>query len=165
MNVERFAMERWQSEWENRVSHNLSESGVHSMKVRELLGGDGAEELLSQGLHYGQSNGSDELRAAIARLYAGAKPENIVVTNGSAEANFISAWCLVEPTDEVVIVLPNYMQLPGVVRALGATVVPVSLSEETGWSLDLDALRGAVGRKTRLVAVCNPNGRGAGVHR
>ena len=157
MQIEAFAMERWQSEWENLVSHNLSESGVHSMRVRELLGDDGAQELLSQGLHYGQSNGSDELRAAIAGLYPGATPENVVVTNGSAEANFVSAWRLVEPRDEVVMVLPNYMQLPGTVRALGATVVPVPLSEEKGWSLDPDTLRKAVGPKTRLIAVCNPN--------
>lgn len=156
MNIEPFVMERWQSEWENRVSHNLSESGVHAMNVRDLLG-DGAEDLLSHGLHYGQSNGSEELRAAIARLYPGAETRNVVVTNGSAEANFICAWRVVEPGDEVVIVLPNYMQLPGVVRGLGATLVPVALSEEREWGLDLQALRRAVGPKTRLIAVCNPN--------
>ena len=156
MRIEPFAMERWQSEWENRVSHNLSESGVHAMKVRELLG-DGGEDVLSHGLHYGQSNGSEELRAAVARLYPGAGVENVVVTNGSAEANFICAWRLVEAGDEVVIVLPNYMQLPGIVRALGATLVPVALSEEKGWGLDLDALQRAVGRQTRLIALCNPN--------
>jgi aspartate/methionine/tyrosine aminotransferase len=157
MHIEPFAMERWQSEWEHSVSHNLSESGVHSMRVRELLGDDGAEELLTHGLGYGTSNGSDELRAAIARLYPGATNENVVVTNGSAEANFVSAWRLVEPGDEVVIVLPNYMQLPGTVRALGAKVVPVPLIEERGWSLDPDTLRRAVGPATRLIAVCNPN--------
>jgi aspartate/methionine/tyrosine aminotransferase len=156
MIIEPFAMERWQSEWENRVEHNLSESGVHSMRVRELLD-DGVDELLSHGLHYGQSNGSEELRAAIARLYPGCGAENVVVTNGSAEAIFICAWRVVEPGDEVLIVLPNYMQLPGVVRALGATVVPVVLREETQWGLDLDAFRRAVTPRTRLIAVCNPN--------
>jgi hypothetical protein len=158
MNIEPFVMERWQSEWENRVSHNLSESGVHAMKVRELLSGPREiEELLDHGLHYGYSNGTEELRAAIARLYPGADAANVVVTNGSAEANFVCAWRVVEPGDEVVIVLPNYMQLPGIVRALGAYVVPVRLSEERGWGLDLDALGRAVGPRTRLIALCNPN--------
>jgi aspartate/methionine/tyrosine aminotransferase len=157
MKPEPFVMERWQSDWENRVAHNLSESGVHSLKVRDLFKDDQIEELLSYGLDYGHSNGSEGLRAAIAALYPGARSENVVVTNGSAEANFISAWHLVEPGDEIVIVLPNYMQLPGAVRAFGGTIIPVHLRESGGWTLEPDALRRAVGRKTRLLAVCNPN--------
>src|SRR5262245_60281553 len=37
MKIEPFLMERMQSQWENRVPHNLSESGVHPMTVAELL--------------------------------------------------------------------------------------------------------------------------------
>lgn len=157
MQIEPFAMERWQSTWENLVKHNLSESGVHRMSVQELLGPGEADEVLSQGLSYGYSNGSDALRAAITAQYPGASPEQVVVTNGSAEANFISAWRVVEPGDEVVMVLPNYMQLHGLFHAFGAKIVPVHLREEEGWSLDLDLLHGSVNRKTRLIAVCNPN--------
>jgi pyruvate/2-oxoacid:ferredoxin oxidoreductase alpha subunit len=35
--IEQFEMERMQSTWENRVAHNLSESGVVPMTVEELL--------------------------------------------------------------------------------------------------------------------------------
>ena len=35
MSFEPFAMERWQSTWENRVRYNLSESGV-SMILRRF---------------------------------------------------------------------------------------------------------------------------------
>ena len=37
MKVEIFEMERFQSLWENRVTHNLSESGVHPMSLGELI--------------------------------------------------------------------------------------------------------------------------------
>ncbi len=157
MQIEPFALERWQSEWENLVKHNLSESGVHRMSVQELLGPGEADEVLSQGLSYGYSNGSDALRAAITAQYPGARPEQVVVTNGSAEANFISAWRVVEPGDEVVMVLPNYMQLHGLFHAFGAKVVGVQLHEANGWALDVDELRRAVNPKTRLISVCNPN--------
>jgi aspartate/methionine/tyrosine aminotransferase len=157
MKLEPFALERWQSEWENLVKHNLSESGVHRMSVQDLLAPGQADELLSQGLSYGTSNGSDALRAAITAQYPGARPEQVVVTNGSAEANFISAWRVVEPGDEVVMVLPNYMQLHGLFQAFGATIVPVHLREADGWTLDLDRLRRSVNPKTRLITVCNPN--------
>jgi len=158
MKLEPFEMERMQSTWENRVAHNLSESGVHPMSVEELLSSpDERAELLRDPLVYIQSNGTEELRSAVARLHPGASADNVTVTNGTAEANFIAAWRLVEPGDEVVLVLPNYMQLWGIVRAFGATVKPVHLREETGWRLDGDELRRAVGPRTRLVAVCNPN--------
>jgi len=157
MHLEPFLMERMQSQWENRVAYNLSESGVHPMTIEELLGPEEREEVLRQRLVYIQSNGTEELRAAIAALYPGAGAGNVVVTNGSAEANFVVAWRVVEPGDEVVMILPNYMQLWGVIRSFGATVVPVRLREENGWSPDADDLARAVKPKTKLVVVCNPN--------
>ena len=97
MKLEPFQMERMQSEWENRVSHNLSESGVHPLTVEELLEPKDREEVLRQRLLYIQSNGTDELRSAIAALYPGAQARNVVVTTGTAEANYIAIWRLVEP--------------------------------------------------------------------
>ena len=158
MKLEPFEMERMQSTWENRVAHNLSESGVHPMTVEEVLATpEERAALLREPLVYIQSNGTEELRSAVARLHPGATADNVTVTNGTAEANFIAAWRLVEPGDEVVLILPNYMQLWGIVRAFGATVVPARLREETGWRLDADELHRVVGPRTRLIAVCNPN--------
>jgi aspartate/methionine/tyrosine aminotransferase len=157
MQLEPFEMERMQSTWENRVAHNLSESGVHPMAVEELLAPDERDELLRQRLVYIQSNGTEELRAAIAALYPGAGADNVVVANGTAEANYIAVWRLVEPGDQVLMMLPNYMQIWGVVRGAGAEVVPLPLSEERAWSLDMDALARAFTSKTRLVVLCNPN--------
>ena len=62
------------------------------------------------------------LRAAIAALYPGATADHVQVTNGGAEANYITTWNLVEPGDEVVMMVPNYMQTWGLARAFGATV-------------------------------------------
>ncbi len=157
MQLEYFAMERLQSEWENRVAHNLSESGVHPLSVEELLSPDDRAALLRERLVYIQSNGTEELRQRIAALYPGATIDNVTATNGSAEANFISVWRVVEPGDEVVLVLPNYGQLWGVLRGFGAQVKAVLLREELGWGLDLDELARAFSPRTRLICVCNPN--------
>ena len=98
MKLEPFAMERWQSTYENTVEYNLSESGVHPLAVHELVG-DGAlaDRLLATELGYSQSNGTPELRRAIARLYAGAGEDNVLVSNGSAEAICAAVWSLIEP--------------------------------------------------------------------
>src|SRR6266508_2669372 len=157
MRIEPFQMERMQSEWENRVAHNLSESGVHPLSVEELLDAGDRDEVLRERLVYVQSNGTEALRAAIAVLYPGAEARNVVVTTGTAEANYIAIWRLVEPGDEVVMMLPNYMQIWGVVRAQGAQVVEWKLREEAGWATDLDELSRLLTPRTRLVVVCNPN--------
>ena len=52
----------------------------------------------------------------------GATPDHVQVTNGGSEANYITAWQLVEPGDDVVLMTPNYMQLSGLARAFGAAV-------------------------------------------
>ena len=158
MKLEPFTMERWQSTYENTVEYNLSESGVHPLAVHELVG-DGAlaDRLLATELGYSQSNGTAELRRAIARLYTGADEANVLVSNGSAEAICAAVWSLVEPGDDVVLMLPNYMQIHGLARAFGGNIRPFQLKAELAWQPDLEELRRAVTRSTKLIAVCNPN--------
>ena len=163
MRLEQFAMERMQSTWENRVEINLSESGVHPLRVEELCGTDELKELLlRQELVYTQSNGTPELRRLIAAMYPGATEDHIEVTNGGSEANYISVWNLVEPGDEVVMMVPNYMQTWGLARGFGGAVKPWPLREvrdgsSTRWQVDLDALDALVTAKTKLILICNPN--------
>ena len=158
MQIPRFELERWQSVWENQVELNISESGVEPLSVQELVKGeDELQRILSTRLGYPQTNGSEELRARIAALYPGAQAENVLVTNGCAEANFLTTWALVEPGDEVVFMQPNYMQVGGLAEGLGAKVKPLWLREELRWAPDLDELRRLLTPKTRLLAVCNPN--------
>jgi aspartate/methionine/tyrosine aminotransferase len=155
---QRFAMERFMSRWENQVEYNLSESGVHPVILRELLDDPELEQrILDTELNYPQANGAVELRENIARLYPGATTDNVLVTVGAAEANFISVHTLVQPGEEMVVMLPNYMQVWGIGHNLGAQVKSFHLVEERGWAPDLDELREAVTDETKLIAVCNPN--------
>ncbi|HXG86822.1 MAG TPA: aminotransferase class I/II-fold pyridoxal phosphate-dependent enzyme [Vicinamibacterales bacterium] len=160
MRLEQFAMERMQSTWENLVDFNLSESGVHPLTARELLQDTALEVVLDQPLVYTQSNGTVELRTLIAAMYPGATANHIQVTNGGSEANYISVWRLVEPDDEVVMLVPNYMQTWGLVRAFGGTVREFRLIEDTAakrWRPDLDELARIVSDRTRLIIICTPN--------
>jgi aspartate/methionine/tyrosine aminotransferase len=161
MKLEPFAMERMQSTYENEVEFNLSESGVHPLSVRELLD-DPADwdGLLDQALFYTQSNGTRALRERIAALYPGAAPEHVEVTNGGSEANYVSTWRLVEPGDEVVLMVPNYMQTWGLARAFGGTVREWKLRPDPAnnrWVADTDDLRRLVNARTRLIIICTPN--------
>ncbi len=154
-----FMLEREMSIWENQVEYNLSESGVHPMTTLELFAGDEQmiEQVLSTELNYPQTNGTLELREGIARLYPGARPENVVVTSGAAQANFTTLLTTLDPGDELLVMLPNYMQIWGAAKNLGIEVKTFSLREELGWSLDIDDLSRSITDKTRMIAICNPN--------
>ena len=150
MKLETFAMERLQSEWEHRVAWNLAESGVHPLRVEELVESeDDRMALLAQPLGYPQSNGTVELRTPIASMYPGAGAEHVQVTTGGSEANCITLMHLLAPGDDVVVMMPNYLQVRGLARGLQANVHHWQLVDDSGsnapkWRLDLDRLRALV---------------------
>jgi len=157
MNIDIFKMERMQSTWENVVDYNLSESGVHPLNLKELLTPAEIEALTEVELGYTQTNGTTGLRERIARLYPGIGLEQILTTAGSSEANFLLMWSLLEPGDEVLFEIPNYMQMGGLMRSFGAKVKTFSLRESLGWQPDLDEIRRLVTPRTKLIALTNPN--------
>ena len=162
MQIEPFVMERMQSTWENQVELNLSESGVHPMRLEELVADEGDRRaLLRQSLGYPQTNGTVVLRETIAAMYPGATRNHVEVTNGGAEANFVCSWHLVEPGDEVVVMVPNYMQVWGLARAFaGAAQVrewPLRQTNDRRWDVDLDMLEHLVTPRTKVLFICNPN--------
>jgi aspartate/methionine/tyrosine aminotransferase len=53
--------------------------------------------------------------------------------------------------------LPNYMQVPGMVENFGAPMLPFHLREETGWQPDLDELETALKAGASFILVTNPN--------
>ena len=154
-----FELERIMSVWEHQVEYNLSESGVHPLTTRELVQDDPRiiEELLTTELNYPQTNGSIELRDRIAALYPGATRDNVVVATGAAQANFTTLLTNIGAGDEMMVMLPNYMQIWGIAKNFGLKIKTFSLREELGWGFDLDELNRVVSGKTKLIAVCNPN--------
>lgn len=161
MRIPKFAMERMQSTYENLVDYNLSESGVHPMTVEELLpDATDRSALLAQELLYPQSNGTIALRERIAALYPGASVDHVEVTNGGSEANFVTMWHLVEPGDDVIVMVPNYGQTLGLAEGFGGTLKPWPLRFDSAggrWAVDIDGLRRLVTPRTKLIVICNPN--------
>src|SRR5713226_3016814 len=126
MKIPRFEMERWQSTWENVVT---------PLTVRELMADAGdPSRLLDAKLGYPQSNGGEELRANIATFYPRASLENVLVTTGTAEANFVVTCSLVGPGAEVILMMPNYMQVTGAARGFGGAIKPLWLREDLRWA-------------------------------
>ena len=163
MRMDRFQMERTQCLYENDVRWNLSESGVQPLRVEELLDGEaGTRELLGLALKYPESNGSRLLRERIALFYPGATADNVLVTTGCSEANYTTLWGLLEKTDRMAVMIPNYLQTWGLARGYGARADAYRLVEKRRglkrrWALDVASLEKAVTPKTKAIMVTNPN--------
>ncbi len=154
-----FTMERMMSKYEKDVDYNISESGVHPITLGELIEDVPGltEKLMATEINYAHANGIPELREHIAALYKGASAKNILVTIGAIEANYNTLNTLVSPGEEVVIMLPNYMQIWGAAKNQNLNVKTFHLKEENGWAPDLDELEDKVTKETKLIAVCNPD--------
>ena len=155
MKFPRFDMERMQSVWEHKVKYDLSESGVEALTLAEIT--RDPKELMKTRLGYAEGMGRDATRTLIAGIHPGHDADDVMMTTGTSEANFLALASLVGPGDEVVVVMPNYMQVHGIATALGARVREVWLREERAWTIDLDALAAVVNPRTRIICVCQPN--------
>jgi aspartate/methionine/tyrosine aminotransferase len=153
-----FQLERQMSLWEYQVKYNISESGVEPLTMHELLGDpQKIETILNTPLTYPQTNGTIELRERIAALYPDATRDQVLVTTGAAQANFTTLMTMMDPGDQIAVMLPNYMQIWGIASNYNLDVRPFHLREELNWGLDIEGLEQAVTEKTRLIAICNPN--------
>jgi len=93
------------------------------------------------------------IRSQLAERH-GVEAEQIVVGNGAAELLQAAAFALLTPGEELVTPWPSYPLYPLMAQRAGGRPVPVDLE---GGRVDVDALLGAVGDRTRVVVLCNPN--------
>lgn len=152
-----FDLEQWQSEWEHEVDINLADSGVAPVRLGELLVAAGLNSLDRHELHYPEVNGTLALRQRIAELYPDSSPDQVLVTNGAAEANSLIAQTVLTGGDHAVVMTPGYQQVRGLATNLGAQVEDFPLSESRGWRPDLEALHQVTTAETRLISVNSPN--------
>jgi aspartate/methionine/tyrosine aminotransferase len=161
MKIETFALERWMTRWETVVRYDLAESGIKPMTVDELLtlaGRDAAlERMLGISLGYSEARGTVELRGLLAALYRDVTPDEILVTTGAIEANFLLFNVLLNPGDHIIVVDPAYQQLQSVPKAIGCDVSLWKLRPENDFRYDLDELEALVNVRTRLIVINTPH--------
>jgi histidinol-phosphate aminotransferase len=90
-----------------------------------------------------------ELRRELGHRHA-LEPDRVAVGNGAAQLLRVAARILMSPGDELVTPWPSYPLYPLMARAAGGRAVPVP-------ALDVDEVFAAVGERTRVIALCNPN--------
>ena len=111
---------------------------------------------------YTLNAGTLELRQAIVQKFRADNnlafhPSQILVSNGAKHsiANALQAIC--NRGDEVIVPSPYWVSYPQMVLLAGATPVIVSTSEENGFMLTAEQLRGAITARTKALILCTPS--------
>jgi len=115
---------------------------------------------------YTATGGTRELQQSIIDFYAstfGASYERneVMASSGGKQAIFNAVVSLINPGDEVLMAKPYWVTFPEVVVFAGGIPVYIE-TEETGFVLSVEQLKGALTPRTKLVILnspCNPSGR------
>lgn len=164
MKIEPFLLERWMTRHETHVKYDIAESGILPLSTRDLLAFEPesarsatAEALLQLPLGYSEARGTLALRTALASTYRSVSPDQILVTTGAIEANYLLFNVLLDAGDHVIAPYPAYQQLYSVPRAIGCEVSLWRVGPETNYRYDVDALEKLITPRTRLIIINTPH--------
>ncbi|MFC5277715.1 pyridoxal phosphate-dependent aminotransferase [Halorubrum rubrum] len=148
MEIPPFELERWLDEYEPDADLMLAESGVRSLPVDRF-------DLDVGELGYViPTDGEPAFRAEIADRY-GRDAEEVVLTCGTQEADYLTFMSLLDEGDHSVVVSPTYQSLASVPDSIGE--VTEVRTEPPEWDLSVDAVAEAMRPDTRLVVLTNPS--------
>ena len=149
---------------ETHVKYDIAESGILPLSVQDLLNFElpdarptVLDSLLQLPLGYSEARGTQALREALASTYTGVSAEQILVTTGAIEANFLLFHELLEPGDHVIAPYPAYQQLYSVPKAIGCEVSLWPVGPETDYQYDLNRLEALITPRTKLIIVNTPH--------
>lgn len=124
---------------------------------------ESAKKAIDEGFtRYEANAGMLELRQAIADKYKRefgyeCKSENVMVTIGATEANFLTLITIVDPGDEIIITNPHYPSYFGHITLVGGKIVLVPTYEENGFKLQPEDLEKTITPKTKAIILNYPN--------
>lgn len=164
MKIEPFLLERWMTRHETHVKYDIAESGILPLSTRDLLAFEPEDRraatldaLVDLPLGYSEARGTEALRTQLAATYSGVSADQILVTTGAIEANYLLFHELLSPGDHVIAPYPAYQQLYSVPRAIGCDVSLWPVGPETHYRYDLNRLEALITPKTRLIVVNTPH--------
>ena len=104
--------------------------------------------------------GLPELRERVivqAGLDGVCSADDVLITAGAAEANYLALRQLLGPDDEIIVERPGWPQAEVLAKSNGAVIRTWNRDEAAGWTLSLEALEALISQRTRMLFLTNPN--------
>lgn len=117
---------------------------------------------------YTPTPGLPEAREAIANYAASHKGiktsmEEVVIVPGGKPVMFYTMLMLINPGDEVIYPNPSFPIYESCIKFAGGIPVPIPLTSENNFRMDVDLIRRSITPKTKLVLINNPSNPTGGV--
>ena len=111
---------------------------------------------------YSPSEGLPELRQAISEKEkrindVDVSADDVIVTTGISEGIQMVMAALVDEGDEILLPGPTYPPYISYVKFFGGTPITYETDEENAWQPNIDDLKRKITKKTRAIAIINPN--------
>ena len=167
LELPRALLEDWLREAYFTAVHDISSSGVEPYSMADLRAAldiplDTFDTVVFRDSH---SRGAAELRAAVAARFGCGDAAEVMITNGSCEAEFLFMTSFLDAGDEVIVVDPAYHTLGVLAVNAGCRVVPWRLRPQNGFRPDVGELRSLASESTKAIIVNlphNPTGMSVG---
>ncbi|MEP7291740.1 MAG: aminotransferase class I/II-fold pyridoxal phosphate-dependent enzyme, partial [Chloroflexota bacterium] len=134
------------------IEYNLAESSVRDINLRDVN-----VDLKNLVLFYGEHKGITKLREAIREESKIITTDDVLVTTGAATALFIVSTTLLNPSDHLVVIRPNYGTNLETPRAFKCGISIIDLKFEENFEINIDEVRKAIQPNTKLISITNPH--------
>lgn len=154
-----FRLESYLGVYEFKARYHLTASDAETYALPELLelaSLDDRERWQQVRLGYIPTDGTPELREAIAETYDAIEPDDVLCFAGAEEGLYCAMHALLDGGDHAIVLVPNYQSMESVPRSL-CEVSGVALQANRNWDLDIEDVRAALRPNTKLIAVNFPN--------
>lgn len=121
MNLPEFRLESYLGVFEFKARYHLTASDAETYAITELLElADAAdrERWEHMRLGYIPTEGTPELREAIAQTYDTIEPGDVLCFAGAEEGLFCAMHALLDRGDHAVVLVPNYQSMESVPRSI-----------------------------------------------
>ncbi|MEE9150491.1 MAG: aminotransferase class I/II-fold pyridoxal phosphate-dependent enzyme [Thermoplasmata archaeon] len=155
MNLQTVEYVDWFRNYWHDIEYDLATSGLHPVSQKEL-------NIRIDDLNFGKTLffGHPRLVELISDLY-GAEKNEILITTGSTQANFLICALLISEGDEVIVEHPVYTPLLDVIKLFKPKVRLLERTFEEGFKLNLKRLNEMVSKNTKMMVftnIHNPSG-------
>jgi aspartate/methionine/tyrosine aminotransferase len=159
MHISPFKLERFFARYEFKAPYLLCTSDCEPISLNDLIKFDEnyLKTILDFNLGYVNTDGQEELKNTISRLYKSIKPENLIVTNGAEEAIYLFMNIAINKGEHIIVQYPFYQSLGEIAKHIGAYVSFWECDSKNNWELDIDYLRDNIRDNTKIIVLNMPH--------
>ena len=141
---------------------NIGDPVAYDFKTPEHIKQALIKAVEEEANYYAPSEGLPELREAIKQKEkkvnsVNISAEDVIVTSGISEGIQMIMAALIDAGDEILLPGPTYPPYIAYAKFFGGKPVTYETVEEKAWQPNIDDLRKKISKRTRAIAIINPN--------